>query len=497
MLKNNVKKFGSLSIFILLMAILINPIASQEYQMSYLSQKLMLENSLRERVTNALDKLLDDIKFIVDVSVEIVFTPIEQTKTVYEVPRESATRTSQPQPTPSQAETIPQVESQYQERTSPDLSLPLPGFEMPQELVTTDQEISTPALQEGPPSEPAESVTEVPTYTQEVSQEHRVVSTQSIPIPVIKRQQVNIIMEDGITPEIIENVRQVVSIASHYDRARGDVISIMTASFRKRQDQDAAEAIILKNIAEKIDDLEQRQRKAEQIAKIDQQKRAERKAVIRDSLRMEELRKQIADLQTQLDAPQLSEDQREETRMLTNEREMELANLKIQLRESNRRLQELEMTALETVPPGYRNIKDFGLYIILSIFAVALLILLIILLVNRRTHQKRQEMEWGYGTKIPMGPRPQPQQAPQQPTPVKTQPQTVPPPTPPPQPQAAPPKQEPPVDISAIKEEMKGIKQSVISMSVGQPDTASRVLNEWLSQEQKAEESESEFEGGL
>ena len=51
--------------------------------------------------------------------------------------------------------------------------------------------------------------------------------------------------------------------------------------------------------------------------------------------------------------------------------------------------------------------------------------------------------------------------------------------------------------MSAMKEEMKGIKQSVISMSVGQPDTASRVINEWLSQEQKAEESESEFEGGL
>ncbi len=485
MLKNNIKKFGSLSIFILLMAVLINPIASQEYQMSYLSQKLMLENSLRERVTNALDKLLDDIKFVVDVSVEIVFTPIEQTKTVYEVPRESATRISPTQKTQPQAETAPQAESQRQERTSPDLSLPLPGFEMPQELVTPDQEISTPALQEGPPSEPAESVTEVPTYTPEVSQEHRVVSTQSIQIPVIKRQQVNIIIEDGVTPEIIENVRQVVSIASHYDRARGDIISIMTASFRKRQDQDAAEAIILKNIAEKIDNLERRQREAEHIAKIEQQKRAERQAVIRDSLRMEELRKQIAALQTQLDAPQLSEDQREETRILTNEREMELANLKIQLRESNRRLQELEMTALETVPPGYRGVKDLGLYIILAVFAVALLILLIILLVNRRTHQKRQEMEWGYGTKIPMGPRPQQQQAPQQPTPVDTQPQ------------AAPPKQEPPVDMSAMKEEMKGIKQSVISMSVGQPDTASRVINEWLSQEQKAEESESEFEGGL
>jgi flagellar biosynthesis/type III secretory pathway M-ring protein FliF/YscJ len=303
-------------------------------------------------------------------------------------------------------------------------------------------------------------------------------------IPVIKRQQVNIIMEDGVTPEIIENVRQVVAIASHYDRARGDVISVMTASFKKREKQDAAEAIILKNIAEKIDNLERRQRDAERMAKIEQQKRAERQAVIRDSLRIQELRKQIADLQTQLNAPQISEDQRAQTRALADARVTELANLKEQLRESNRRLQDLEMSALETTPPGFSRINNLGLYIILGLFALALIILLIILLVNRRTHQKRQEMEWGYGTKIPMGPRPQP--VPQQPTqqaPVETAPAPAPPTAPP----AA------PVDTAALKEEMKGIKQSVISMSVGQPDTASRVINEWLGQTKQAEESESEF----
>ncbi|MDO9547745.1 MAG: hypothetical protein Q7J65_02120, partial [Candidatus Marinimicrobia bacterium] len=291
----------------------------------------------------------------------------------------------------------------------------------------------------------------------------------------------------GVTPEIIENVRQVVSIASRYDRARGDVISVMTASFKKRDYQDAAEAIILKNIAEKIDNLERRQRDAERVVKIEQLKQAERQVLVRDSLRMEELRKQIADLQTQLNAPQISEDQREQTRALASARETELSNLKEQLRESNRRLQGLEMSALETSPPGFIRMHNLGLYIILALFALALLILLIILLANRRTHQKRQEMEWGYGTKVPMGPRPQPviQQA-TAPAPVQTAP-------PPATPAAAPPVQAAPVDTAALKEEMKGIKQSVISMSVGQPDTASRVINEWLGQTKQAEESESEF----
>ena len=46
--------------------------------------------------------------------------------------------------------------------------------------------------------------------------------------------------------------------ASKFDRDRGDKLTIMTASFKERRDQRSAEQIMLKNIAEKIDDLEQR-----------------------------------------------------------------------------------------------------------------------------------------------------------------------------------------------------------------------------------------------
>lgn len=485
MLKNSGRK--NIILFSTMILILLGTgfLTAQGDQMSYLSQKLMLENSLRERVTDALDKLLDDIKFVVDVAVEIEFTAPEQIVTVYETPKESVRQTPAPPAT-----TEKKTQGQTVKSRSSDLGLPLPGFETPEDVVRSEQEAAVPTLQEGPPAKTGTTAPEAaPESEQVIRQEPKRTSTQvqrsSMAMPVVKRQQVNIIMEDGVTPEIIENVRQVVSIASHYDRARGDVISVMTASFNKREDQDAAEAIILKNIAEKIDNLERRQRNAEHVTKIKQQKQTERQAVVRDSLRMQELRKQIANLQTQLNAPQISEDQREQTRVLANARETELVNLKDQLRESNRRLQDLEMGALETSPPGFARMDNLGLYIILALFALALLILLIILMVNRRTHQKRQEMEWGYGTKVPMGPRPQPVmpqptvQAPAQTTPSVASP--------------AAPVQAAPVDTSALKEEMKGIKQSVISMSVGQPDTASRVINEWLGQTKQAEESESEF----
>ncbi len=457
---------------------------SQENQMSYLSQKLMLENNLRERVTDALDKLLDDIKFVVDVAIEIEFRDEGKIQTTYETaPEYSAPVSKEVAPT----------EKQPKPGRGSDLALPLPGFETPEDMVKAEDEAKALGLQEGPPTAAKEASSEaLPGYAKESSRKQPVSSSQvkssAMSIPVVKRQKVNIIMEDGVTPEIIENVRQVVAIASHYDRARGDVISVMTASFKKREDQDAAEAIILKNIAEKIDDLERRQKDAEHVAKIEQQKRLERQAVVRDSLRIQELHRQIQDLQTQLNGPQLSDDQREQTLAMADAREVELGNLKEQLRESNRRLQELEMGSVVTSPPGFIRTENLGLYIILAIFAIALITLLVILLINRRRHQERQEMEWGYGTKVPMGPRPQqPMQQPSaQPAPVSE-----------PRPMTAAPKQAPPVNMEAMKEEMKGIKQSVISMSVGQPDSASRVINDWLGQTNQTEESESEFEGGM
>ena len=47
-------------------------IRSQES--GYLSQKLLLENTIQQRVTNAISKILDESLFVVDVKVELAFT---------------------------------------------------------------------------------------------------------------------------------------------------------------------------------------------------------------------------------------------------------------------------------------------------------------------------------------------------------------------------------------------------------------------------------------
>ena len=71
---------------------------------------------------------------------------------------------------------------------------------------------------------------------------------------------ISLILQEGAAPELIENIRQLTMAASKFDRNRGDKLTIMTASFREKRDQRSAEQIMLKNIAEKIELLEQKKR---------------------------------------------------------------------------------------------------------------------------------------------------------------------------------------------------------------------------------------------
>ena len=74
----------------------------------------------------------------------------------------------------------------------------------------------------------------------------------------VKKMYISLILQEGAAPELIENIRQLTMAAAKFDRNRGDKLTIMTASFRERRDQRSAEQIMLKNIAEKIELLEQK-----------------------------------------------------------------------------------------------------------------------------------------------------------------------------------------------------------------------------------------------
>ena len=230
----------------------------------YLSQKLMVENNIRDRVKEALSKVVDSHKYVINVDVELeILDEVNEKITVF-APRESD-KDSEQQASPAEktAEALVRIQEKMIQETpsqeeSYSIGLPIPGFEV--DVVRPKTE-SMP-LTESKPISPR-TMQPIEQNSNRVIEEDRevvdkVLSRTRPSRAVIKRMELALILQEGAAPELIENIRQLTMAASKFDRDRGDKLTIMTASFKERRDQRSAEQIMLKNIAEKIDDLEQK-----------------------------------------------------------------------------------------------------------------------------------------------------------------------------------------------------------------------------------------------
>tara|TARA_A100001015_G_scaffold320878_1_gene448938 strand:- start:785 stop:2602 length:1818 start_codon:yes stop_codon:yes gene_type:complete len=230
----------------------------------YLSQKLMVENNIRDRVKEALSKVIDSHKYVINVDVELeILDEVNEKITVF-APRESD-KISEQQASPAEktAEALVRIQEKMIQETpsqeeSYSIGLPIPGFEV--DVVRPKTE-SMP-LTESKPISPR-TMQPIEQTTNRVVEEDRevvdkILSRTRPSRAVIKRMELALILQEGAAPELIENIKQLTMAASKFDRDRGDKLTIMTASFKERRDQRSAEQIMLKNIAEKIDDLEQK-----------------------------------------------------------------------------------------------------------------------------------------------------------------------------------------------------------------------------------------------
>ena len=229
----------------------------------YLSQKLMVENNIRDRVKDALSKIIDSHKYVINVDVELevldevneqitVFSPREQKKKEDESPAQKTASVLQ-----RMQENIIQEEEKI-ENESYSIGLPIPGFEVDVSQQKSDKRSITQSNPISPKTmEPIQN--NISNEDQE-SRElvDKVVSRKRPSRAQVKRMDIALILQEGAAPELIENIRQLTMASSKFDRNRGDKITIMTASFKERRDQKSAEQIMLKNIAEKIENLEQK-----------------------------------------------------------------------------------------------------------------------------------------------------------------------------------------------------------------------------------------------
>jgi len=229
----------------------------------YLSQKLMVENNIRDRVKDALSKIIDSHKYVINVDVELevldevneqitVFSPRDENNKDNETPAEKTANVLQ-----RMQEKVIQEEQQIQSE-SYSIGLPIPGFEVD----VSQQKLEKRSLTQSNPISPKtmEPIQNSVLSESESNRElvDKVVSRKRPSRAQVKRMDIALILQEGAAPELIENIRQLTMASSKFDRNRGDKITIMTASFKERRDQKSAEQIMLKNIAEKIENLEQK-----------------------------------------------------------------------------------------------------------------------------------------------------------------------------------------------------------------------------------------------
>jgi len=229
----------------------------------YLSQKLMVENNIRDRVKDALSKVIDSHKYVINVDVELeILDEVNEQITVF-APRESDKKVKTT-PAEKTAEALVRIQEKMIQDTPEageekySIGLPIPGFEVD---VARPKSDSRPLTQSVPISPKTMQPMDQPSAGEKGEEREvvdKVLSRKRPSRAEVKRMDLALILQEGAAPELIENIRQLTMAASKFDRDRGDKLTIMTASFKERRDQRSAEQIMLKNIAEKIDLLEQK-----------------------------------------------------------------------------------------------------------------------------------------------------------------------------------------------------------------------------------------------
>jgi len=428
---------------------------------SYLTQKLMVESDLRSRIASALSKIIDDQKYVIDVDVDIEVTG-EKEEQITIIPSD--------RPIYDEASALEELttiigEAAPKDGSDPEsefssMGLPIPGFDFEVEAEPQVAQESSNEGQQGPGmvvpiQEPGSTTERVQSKT----------LTKRVPaISAVKRLQISIILQEGAAPELIENIRQVVMVAARFDRTRGDVLSIMTASFKERRDEKSAEQVLLKNIADKLEMLQSGEgddaltrsiekeisgpllELKEQLNNLERRSAAdkfefERKtALLRDSLQLRALKDEITSLKNELS---YANDARVDSQ-LTN-RIATLDSIQLGL---GQEIKQVESSSALII-----------LVSILGALVVALLVLVVILLLKKKQ-----------GPQPPQMPMPWPYPPP--PFRRKKKRKTA--------PVANNASNEAQEDPDVIRGEIGEMRQSVVSMSVGQPKTATRIVKEWI-----------------
>ncbi|MCF7823119.1 MAG: hypothetical protein K9N35_03015 [Candidatus Marinimicrobia bacterium] len=383
--------------------------AFQDTNQDVLSQKILLENTINQRVSDAVYRILRHENFIVNVNVVMESTPKQKYTTTYETPgakqdaenkeanalsKSAAGGTAAPGSAQDNASGVTEQKKKTVLKKRPIKSsipsdipgfpgIQSPGFELYEEEVLADEEktddviyaaaedldrvapmndgaidtsvaaeailsldenevITEEGVESTPASTQGQALVDYAEPESPTMARHTVASTTG-PSLSVKKMELTIILEDPVSPKIIENIRTIAMVASHFNRDRGDKLQVMTADFQggKNQKPDT-EQILLKSIAEKMTAIEARQKEETENSRIKEleaeKARFEQEQINKDAQNAEliRLREQELEKQRVHEAELARIRQQEEDRIA--QREEELRNLREQ--EENRLAEE-------------------------------------------------------------------------------------------------------------------------------------------------------------
>ena len=365
-----------------------------------LSQKILLENTIHQRVSDAVYRILRHENFIVNVNVVMEATPTQKYTTVYEAPGSKKGKVSPEQEIFKQSlnKTPGMAQSSSTEADDPSVKktrtilkkrpiktdvpsdipgfpgIQSPGFELYEEEVPVEEDTNEDVVYAA--AEDLDEVAEIPDTTQtEVAaeaslslEENEVILEEDIqsvtentedqnlvsysesgnaklsrhtvasisgPSLRVNKMELTVILEDPISPQIIENIRTVTMVAAHFNRERGDKLQVMTADFQgATNDKPDTEQLLLKSIAEKMTAIEARQKEETENKRIkdleaqqEQMKLDQANKEARD-VEMARIRQEEADKQKEHEAELAQLRLQEEERI--QQRENELRDLREQ-----------------------------------------------------------------------------------------------------------------------------------------------------------------------
>lgn len=537
-----------------------------------LSQKLLLENTIQQRVTNAVSKILDESSFVVDVKVELAFSPDGRAGAF-------GFRSPSGQPTGfpgSQSDDLTmgqEAQSGFSRDRDQATPFPIPGFP---DVTSLQEKEPVRVLDETVAEDMAAAeLDELEDVTFDDMPGGASLAGGSADLPTILSLAISIILEDGVSPQTIENVRQVALVASRFDRDRGDILSITTAAFKDRpsgrrgiaafDDEPSAATLAaqkkssavnaelrekLNVVQERNDQLMQeiRDREMEYL----QQSEDERKKALSDladvqnerakdliflqqqreesNLKLQEaLLDQIDKLREGLTSGGLSEQEQDIRTLQAQSLEDSLRVYRAAFAKEKERLQaqiEAEATRNEVSQgQGLGGLFGGGQGAILLGILLFFLLLVVILMMAMRNRAPVQPTAMPYATPPYPRRRPRPKgdsRKKQKGAETKKETPTDDKPTEPEKPPVLAAVSEPeansdgeasvsgngdaPIEVEeeewspeapgedpeVIQSELKSIRQSVVSMSVGRQDTATRILSSWLQQDEGTVESSEE-----